>query len=274
MQKKYAIQGFNGSFHHEAAHHYFGKNVETICCATFKQTFSEAQKKENNGALVAIENSIAGSILPNYTLLQKSNLTITGEIYMQIKQHLLANKNISLTDIKEVQSHPMALLQCSNFLEKHHFKLVETEDTALSAKYIKQHHCKHIAAVASKLAASIYDLTILATNIHSEKNNITRFLIVEKQSINWHKDHNKASLYFETTHTKGALAAILQIMAKHNCNLTKLQSFPIPGSNFDYYFYVDVEFTAIALLQKMQTELVKKTKQFKILGIYKKGLFV
>jgi prephenate dehydratase len=274
MQKKYAIQGFNGSFHQEAAYHYFGKSVETICCDTFKQTFGEAQKKENNGALVAFENSIAGSILPNYTLLQKSNLTITGEIYMQIKQHLLANKGITITDIKEVQSHPMALLQCNIFLEKHHFKLVETEDTALSAKFIKQHHCKHIATVASKLAASIYDLNILASNIHSEKNNITRFLVIEKQQLSWDKANNKASLYFETTHTKGALAALLQIMANHNCNLTKLQSFPIPGSNFDYYFYADVEFIAIDLLQKMQNELTKKTKQFKILGIYKKGLFI
>jgi prephenate dehydratase len=271
MQKKYAIQGFEGSFHQEAAIHYFGKNVQVVCCPNFATTFAEGKKKENNGAIIAIENSIAGSILPNYTLLKKSNLFITGEIFLNIKQQLVANKHINLTDIKEVHSHPMALLQCNTYLEKHHFKLVETEDTALSAKYVKQHNCKHIAAVASKLAATLYNLQILVPNIHNEKNNLTRFLIVEPVANVTNATHNKASLYFETNHTLGALAKVLNTIAKYNCNLTKLQSFPIPGSNFEYYFYADVEFENITYLTKLLPLLTTSTKQFNVLGIYQKG---
>ncbi len=271
MQKKYAIQGFEGSFHQEAAIHYFGNDVQVICCPNFPLTFAEGKKKENNGAIIAIENSIAGSILPNYTLLKKSNLYITGEIYLQIKQQLVANKNITLQDIKEIHSHHMALLQCNTFLDKHHFKLVETEDTALSAKYVKQHNCKHIAAIASKLAASLYNLQILVPNIHSEKNNLTRFLIVESTPNIESEIHNKATLYFETNHTKGALAAVLTTIAKYDCNLTKLQSFPIPGSNFDYYFYADLEFDNTKQLNNLLHQLPTVTKQHKLLGIYQKG---
>jgi prephenate dehydratase len=271
MQKKYAIQGFEGSFHQEAALHYFGKEVQVICCPNFTTTFAEGKKKSNDGAVVAIENSIAGSILPNYTLLKKSNLFITGEIYLNIKQQLVANHNVTLNDIKEVHSHHMALLQCNTYLDKHNFKLVETEDTALSAKYVKQHNCKHIAAIASKLAASLYNLQILTPNIHNEKNNLTRFLVVESQPNAHNSEHNKASLYFETTHTKGSLAKVLHTIAQYDCNLTKLQSFPIPGSNFDYYFYADLEFEKPSLLNKLLLQLPSLTKQFKLLGIYQKG---
>src|ERR1700674_2685676 len=160
-----AIQGYEGSFHQVAARRFFGKDVIVIPCATFREVVRiAANKKESEGGIMAIENSIAGSILPNYNLLQKSNLKITGEIYLQIKQNLLVNKGVQLEDIREIHSHPMAIQQCLQFLDKYDWKLVETEDTALSAKHIHQHHSKHAAAIASKLAADLFSLSMIVPN--------------------------------------------------------------------------------------------------------------
>src|SRR6187551_2891704 len=172
---KVAIQGFEGSFHQEAARQFFGRDVGVICCSTFREVVKiSGNKKESDGGLMAIENSIAGSILPNYNLLQKSNLSIIGEVYLLIKQNLMVNPGVKLQDIKEVHSHTMALQQCYDFLDKYKWKLVETDDTALSAKQIHQHKSKHIAAIASRLAAELFDLNIIAPNIHTLKNNYTR----------------------------------------------------------------------------------------------------
>src|ERR1700760_2793292 len=153
---KVSIQGYEGSFHQVAAQQFFGNDVEVVTCATFREVIRVASsKKESDGGVMAIENSIAGSILPNYNLLQKSDLKVVGEIYLQIGQHLLVNPGVKLEDIREVHSHHMALLQCIDYLEKHNWKLVESEDTALSAKHVHQHKSKHIAAIASKLAAKL-----------------------------------------------------------------------------------------------------------------------
>jgi len=180
MEKKITIQGYEGSFHQVAARQFFGKNVEVITCGTFKEVVCIGEdKKQSDGAVMAIENSIAGSILPNYNLLQKSKLQVIGEVYLSISQNLLANKGVRLEDIKEIHSHPMAILQCLDYLEKYNWKLVETEDTALSAKLVQQHKSKHIAAIASKFAAQLYDLNVLTPDVHTLKNNITRFLIME-----------------------------------------------------------------------------------------------
>lgn len=208
MIKKISIQGYEGSFHQAAAQHFFGKNIEVIPCATFREVIKKATaKNEADAAVMAIENSIAGSILPNYTLLQNSNLAIAGEVYLKIKQNLLVNKGVKLEDIREVHSHQMALLQCIEYLEKYNWKLVETEDTALSAKHIHQHKNKHTAAVASKLAAELYDLDVIAPGIETAKNNYTRFLILQKTgTIDINKDANKASVNFHTDHSKGSLA--------------------------------------------------------------------
>ena len=177
MNTTVSIQGYEGSFHQEAARKYFGNSVKVLPCATFRDVIKAAQnKKESDAGVMAIENSIAGSILPNYTLLQKSNLIVTGEIYLQIKQNLMVNQGVALEDIREVHSHYMALQQCLVYLDKYNWKLVETEDTALSAKHIHQHKSKHIAAIASKLAAELYGLNMIAPNIHTMKNNYTRFL--------------------------------------------------------------------------------------------------
>lgn len=268
-----SIQGFEGSFHQEAARLFFGKNAEVICCATFKEVIKIAENKnESSGGVMAIENSIAGSILPNYNLLQKSSLTVIGEVYLQIKQNLMVNPGVQLEDIREVHSHPMAIQQCFGFLDKYNWKLVETEDTALSAKHIHQHRSKHIAAIASKLAAEIYQLNMIAPNIHTLKNNYTRFLILQRQDKPMEiPGANKASINFYTDHSKGSLAKVLTTIAGAGINLSKLQSFPIPGSDWRYSFHADVEFENVAVFYTMIDEIKKITEALKIYGVYKKG---
>ena len=272
MSKTYTIQGFEGSFHQMAVAKYTGNKASVICCATFAETFNLTKNNPTcHGAVVAIENSIAGSILPNYTLLQQSKLYIVGEIYLPIKQHLLANHGVTLAQIKEVHSHPMALLQCSKYLDATHFKLVETDDTALSAKYIQHHKHTTKAAIASSLAANLYNLQILVPNIHTNANNYTRFLILEKQKLTLTNDCNKATIYFAAQHTIGSLAKVLTLIAKEGINLSKLQSFPVAGSNFNYYFYADIEFDTPQQFITINNILQKNTINYKVLGVYKNG---
>ena len=268
-----SIQGYEGSFHQAAARHFFGQQVEVLPCATFREVVKIASNpKESNGGVMAIENSIAGSILPNYNLLQKSNLTITGEVYLQIKQHLLVNRGVSLDDIREVHSHHMAIQQCLEYLDKFNWKLVETEDTALSAKLVHQHKSKHIAAIASRLAAELFDLEVIAPNIHTMKNNYTRFLVLQPAKDNVViEEANKASVNFHTDHSKGSLARVLTKIADQGINLSKLQSFPIPGSDWQYSFHADMEFEDIKQFDKVIEDIRKVTEGLKIYGIYKKG---
>ena len=270
-----SIQGYEGSFHQVAAQLFFGKNVEVIPCNTFKEVVKIAgNKKESNGGVMAIENSIAGSILPNYYLLQKSNLKIVGEIYLQIRQNLLVNSGVKLEDIREVHSHTMALQQCYDFLDKHKWKLVETDDTALSAKHIHQHKSKHVAAIASRLAAELYDLEVIAANIHTLKNNYTRFLVLQSEDVAKPVDGaNKASVNFHTDHSKGSLAKVLTRIADGGINLSKLQSFPIPGSDFKYSFHADMEFDSLDQFYEVIGEMKRLTAAIKIYGVYKKGLW-
>ncbi|MEP6675244.1 MAG: prephenate dehydratase [Ferruginibacter sp.] len=274
MTQLIAIQGYEGSFHQMAARHFFGNAVEIIPCATFRQLVKIAgNKKESNGGIMAIENSIAGSILPNYQLLQKSNLVIVGEVSLQIKQHLMVNPGVALTDIREVHSHPMAILQCTDYLDKHGWKLVETEDTALSAKHIHQHRSKHSAAIAGKLAAELYGLKIIAPNIHTQKNNYTRFLAVQpKDTAVEVEGANKASINFKTDHSKGSLAKVLTKIADADINLSKLQSFPIPDSDFKYSFYADMEFENRDQFNKLIENIKEITEELLIQGVYKKGM--
>ena len=270
---KVSIQGFEGCFHQEAARIFFGESIEVICCSTFKEVIDIAgNSSKSDGGVMAIENSIAGSILPNYNLLQKSNLTIIGEVYLQINQHLMVNPGVQLEDIKEVHSHPMAIQQCFGFLDKYNWKLVEKEDTALSAKQIHQHHSKHVAAIASQLAAEIYGLHVIAPNIHSLKNNYTRFLVLQKDDeVTEVENANKASLNFHTDHSKGSLAKVLTKIAEAGINLSKLQSFPIPGSDFKYSFHADVEFEDVEQFYKVIKNIEPITEDIKIYGIYKNG---
>jgi prephenate dehydratase len=271
-----SIQGYEGSFHQVAARHFFGKQVEVIPCATFRDVVRiAADEKQSAGGVMAIENSIAGSILPNYNLLQKARLKVVGEVYLSISQNLLVNPGVKLADIKEVHSHPMAILQCLDYLEKNHWKLVETEDTALSARHIHQHHSKHAAAIASKLAAELYNLEVIAPNIHTLKNNVTRFLILKRESDAAEvANADKASLYFQTNHSKGILAKVLTNIADGGINLSKLQSMPIPGSNFKYGFYADMEFDNRGQLDAVLDSISPLTNNVKMFGIYKKGKVV
>ena len=276
MNKKVAIQGYEGSFHQVAARHFFGKNVEVITCDTFRQVVQlGADATLSDGAVMAIENSIAGSILPNYNLLQKSKLQVIGEVYLSVSQNLLTYPGVKLKDIKEVHSHPMAILQCLDYLEKYNWKLVESEDTALSAKIVHQHKSKHTAAIASKLAAQMFDLNIISPDIHTLKNNITRFLIVSPASAKTLVEQaNKASIYFQTDHSKGILAKVLAKIAQGHVNLSKLQSMPIPGSTFKYGFYADLEFDNKNQIEKVLEELKGLTNSIRIFGMYQKGKFV
>ena len=271
-----AIQGYEASFHQVAARYFFGKQVEVIPCATFRDLIRiSLDPKQSAGGIMAIENSIAGSILPNYNLLQKSKLKVVGEVYLSISQNLLVNPGVSLKEIKEVHSHPMAILQCLDYLEKNEWKLVETEDTALSAKHLHQHRSRHSAAIASKLAAELYELEILAPDIHTMKNNVTRFLVLKRDSDAVEvMGADKASIYFQTDHSKGILARVLTSIADGGINLSKLQSMPIQGSNFKYGFYADLEFDNRKQLEKVLQSISSLTNSIKIFGIYKKGKVV
>jgi len=275
MNTRVTIQGYEGSFHQVAAQLYHGKNVQVIPCATFRDVVKTgSNKKESDGAVMAIENSIAGSILPNYNLLQKSNLRITGEIYLQIRQNLLVNRGVRLEEIKEVHSHTMALQQCYEFLDKYKWKLVETDDTALSAKHIHQHKSKHIAAIASKLAADLYNLEVLASNIHTMKNNYTRFLMLQRDDMAFPVEGaDKASVTLHTDHSKGSLAKVLTKIAEGGINLSKLQSFPIPGSDFKYASHADMEFDSIGRFENVIEIIKPLTESIKIYGVYKRGLW-
>lgn len=271
MTNAYAIQGFEGSFHQAAAQNFFGNDVEIICCNTFQKVVAVADDIQlSAGGIMAIENSIAGTILPNYQLLQKSNLVIIGEIYLQIDQNLLVDKNTTLENIREVHSHPMALLQCSDFLEKYNWKLVATEDTALSARHVAENHYGHIAAIAGKCAADIYGLNVLMPCIHTEKNNFTRFWILQNKAVAEKIENaDKASIQFTTDHSKGSLAKVLNKISDAGINLGKLQSMPIPGSDWKYSFHADCEFNQYGQFREMIATLRPVTAEIKIYGIYK-----
>ena len=268
-----AIQGYEGSFHQVAARSFYGKQVEILPCATFTEVIREAaNKKSTMGGIMAIENSIAGSILPNYNLLQKSNLYVAGEVYLQIDQHLMVNPGVKLSDIKEVHSHPMALLQCTGYLNPKGWRLIETEDTALSAKHVHQRKSKHIAAIAGSLAAELFGLKIIAPNIHDVKNNYTRFLVLQQKETEV-EGANKASINFHTDHAKGRLAEVLSVIANAGINLSKLQSFPLAGSQFKYGFHADLEFDHKDQYSAVIKELKNHTQSLRVLGVYKKGKF-
>ncbi len=270
-----AIQGYEGSFHQVAAHHFFDDNVRVVCCDNFRDVVKIASdKKGSEGGMMAIENSIAGSILPNYNLLQKSKLKIVGEVYLHIIQNLMVNRGVKLEDIREVHSHPMALQQCLEFLEKYNWKLIETEDTALSAKQLKASQSTHIAAIASSLAAELFDLDVIAPAIHTLKNNYTRFLVLQHEDLaEVVEGADKSSVYFHTDHSRGSLANVLMTISNGGINLSKLQSSPIPGSDFRYAFHADMEFESIDQFNKVMRDLKPITEDLKIFGVYKKGKY-
>lgn len=272
--QRVAIQGYEGSFHQEAVRIFFGERTNILACARFQDVVkSVADPHLCDGGVMAIENSIAGSILPNYSLLRNSDLIIAGEIYLQIRQNLVVNPGIGLKDIKEVHSHPMAILQCLDYLNQFDWKLIETEDTALSAKHIHQRKSKHIAGIASSLAASLFQLDMIAPDIHTMKNNYTRFLVLQrKEMTETVKDANKASVTFQTDHSRGSLAKVLTLIADAGINLSKLQSYPIPGSDWKYSFHADMEFENTSEFENVIEIIRPAISDLKIYGVYRKGV--
>jgi prephenate dehydratase len=267
---KIAIQGIEGSFHHAAAKKYFGKNTDVFICTSFREVVQHVANQSDIGAgVLAIENSNAGSILPNYLLLEKNSVQIVGEINLKISQNLLVNPGTELVQIKEVHSHPMALQQCSEYLSNHKWKLIESQDTAFSAAFIKKSPKKGMACIASNFAANLFELTSLKNNIQNEKYNLTRFLILQKdyQSV-IDGSENKASIIFWVPHKKGSLSQVLSIFKKYQINLSKIQSVAIPGSHFLYSFHADLEFNKLRQFELAMLQLKKIATKLKIYGLY------
>ena len=271
MNKKIAIQGILGSFHHQVAQEYFGEDVELDECLSFDALVDSLLSKKSSTAVMAIENSIAGSIIPNYARIDDNDLHIIGEHYISVHHNLLALKGQAISDISEVYSHPMALLQCKAFFKQYpHIKLIEDVDTAEVARRIQQGQLKGVGAIASKIAADIFELDILAECIQTMTNNSTRFVIVQTQnSVIPIEQINKASLKFELGSKRGSLATVLNVMSDCKLNLTKIQSLPKIETPWRYSFFVDVTFEDYADFQKAKSLLAIMASEFKIHGEYK-----
>lgn len=271
MRTKIAIQGIKGSFHHQVAKDYFYQNVAVDECLSFEELVDSLLKGDSDQAVMAIENSIAGPIIPNYALIDKNNLHIIGEHYLDIIQNLMALPGQKIEDIKEVHSHPMALLQCMDFLKKYpNIKLVEDKDTAETARRIRENQIKGIAAIASETAAEMYNLEIIAPSIQTIENNMTRFVILKKENSFVSEDEiNRASIKFELDHKRGSLAAVLNVMSDCKLNLTKIQSLPKIETPWKYSFFVDVTFDKYEDYAKAKALVSIMAHYFKVLGEYK-----
>jgi len=270
MQSIIAIQGIQGSFHHQVALNYFSSDIQLLECLTFDALADALVSGEATQAVMAIENSIAGSIIPNYALLDRHNLQIIGESYLNIEHNLMGLKGQSIADLKEVHSHPMALLQCKAFFSDYpHIRLVEAEDTADIARKINKEQLLGIGAIASVKASDIFDLKLYAESIQTIKNNVTRFVIVQaKGALVEEKQINKAALKFVLDHQRGSLAAILNVMSDCQLNLTKIQSLPVIETPGKYAFFVDVTFDIFDQYKKAQSIIEIMATEFKILGEY------
>lgn len=275
--KRVAIQGIAGCFHDIAAREYFkGEEIEIIACETFRDVFDTIKKDSSIIGAVAIENTIAGSLLQNHNLLKESGLKIAGEYKLRIKHNLVALPGQKISDIHEVHSHPIALMQCGDFLQRNkHIKAVESDDTASSAKRVAEEGKMGVAAICGEMAAEIYGLEILEKGIETNKHNFTRFLIVADSwltdELSKGKSPNKASLVFSLPHEQGSLAMILSILSYYGLNLTKIQSLPIIGREWEYQFYVNLSFTQYVRYTQALSAITPLTKDLKVLGEYQEA---
>ncbi len=275
QMRKIAIQGTLGSYHDIAAHKYFaGEEIELSCCSTFGKVFENIKKDSTTLGMLAIENTIAGSLLQNHELLRESNTKIIGEYKLRISHSIVCLPDEDWDDITEVNSHPIALMQCREFLNSHpNIKVVEAEDTALSAELIKKNGLKGHAAICSQAAAKLYGMKILQEGIETNKHNFTRFLIVADA---WRADEvrkkeakiDKSSIVFSLPHTEGSLSQVLSILSFYKMNLTKIQSLPIIGREWEYLFYVDLTFENYLRYRQALDAITPLTKEMKILGEY------
>ncbi len=274
MEEKIAIQGIKGSFHHQVAGEYFRQDVQVDECRSFREVVDSLLTNRSVSAVMAIENSTAGTILPNYALIDENNLQIKGEHYIPIFMNLMALPGQKIGDIKKVCSHPMAFLQCQDFFKDHpHIELIEDTDTADVAKRISEQRLKGVAALASKSAAQIYDLEILNEGIQTMKSNSTRFLVLSsKNAAPVVTGSNKASLKIILENKKGSLVSVLNILRDFDLDMTKIQSVPVVDIPWKYAFFIDVLFQNEEEFQKVLGILSGLTEELKVLGIYKHGL--
>lgn len=275
--KKIAIQGIPGSFHDIAAHQFFpNEELELICCDTFEEIFDHMKEDSNVIGMLAIENTIAGSLLHNYELLRDSGATIVGEHKLRIKHSCVCLPEDDWDLLTEVNSHPVALAQCQQFLKRHsNLKVVEADDTAASAELIKRNHLKGHAAICSKYAAELYGMKILEEGIETNKHNFTRFLVVADpwiaDDLRERSKVNKANIVFSLPHNEGSLSQVLSIFSFYKINLTKIQSLPIIGREWEYLFYVDVIFNDYLRFRQSIDAVSPLTKELKVLGEYEEG---
>ena len=269
-----AIQGYPGAFHEIASRLYFSEeDLDIVPAHTFDDLVRMVDNSETDTALMAIENSLEGSLMYNYRLLYDGNFSIVGEVYLRIKQNLMTLPGKKIEDLTEVRSHPMAIAQCRDFFRKHpHIRMVETVDTALSAKQIEDENLQTVGAIASTLAADLYNLEIIAPAIETNKLNYTRFLVLRRNEGLEEVDNiNKISVSFAVSHDVGSLQKVLTIMAAYNMNLTKIQSTPIVGKQWEYRFFIDFMLGEHLDWQQSIDALKPLTADFKVLGAYKRG---
>ena len=273
--KRIAIQGLIGSFHDIAAHQFFdGEQVQLICCATFEEVFENIKRDPTVIGMLAIENTIAGSLLHNYELLREADITVVGEHKLHISHCICCLPEDSWETVQEVHSHPVALMQCRGFLANHpELKAVESEDTAGSAKYIAEHQCRGWAAICSAEAAKLYGMKILEDHIEDNKHNFTRFLVTchpqKADFLRPLQDTDKSGLVFALPHEEGSLSQVLSILSFYRINLTKIQSLPIIGHEWEYLFYVDVTYDTLTRYRQSIDAIMPLTRELKILGEYK-----
>ncbi|MCK6616702.1 MAG: prephenate dehydratase [Cyclobacteriaceae bacterium] len=266
-----AIQGIATSFHEVAAKAYFGNAIETVECLTFHELCKVLSQGKVDYAVMAIENSIAGSILPNYFLLQQHHFSIVGELYLPIHLHLMALPGVKMDEIEVIESHPMAIRQCSEFLQNlNGVDIRESDDTAFSARRVKEKKLRNTAAIANEQAAKKFGLQILEKRIETHKKNFTRFLMLTRR-MNGKAESNKASLCFEVANEVGSLADALLVFKSHRINLTKIQSIPIIGKPSEYSIHVDVEWARRKQYDDAMKEVMRQVKNLNILGEYKKA---
>lgn len=272
MEKIIAIQGVKCSYHHMVSEAYFKKQITLQECLTFDALAESLVSQQSNFGVMAIENSIAGSIIPNYAIIDQNNFFVVGEHYLDIQHQFMVLPGQKIGDITEVHSHPMALLQCKAFLKNYpHIKLVEAEDTAGVAQKIQGEQLKGIAAIAGKMAAEVYKLEILAENIQTIKQNQTRFMVLSNSPNIEDLQFNKASIKFELDHKRGSLATLLSVMSDCKLSLTKIQSLPKIEMPWRYSFFVDVTFNDLEHFKKAEQLINIMATHFKVLGIYKQA---
>ena len=275
--KKVAIQGGLGAYHEIAARNYFSDDeVSILPCITFRDIFTEAKKDPQLIGVMAIENTIVGGLLQNHDLLKLNDLWIAGECKLRFSHCLAALPGQNVSNIKEVTSHPMALMQCDDFLDTMpNVKVVEHEDTALAAKEIADNNLNGVAAICSSYAAELYNLEVLASGIETNKRNFTRFLVLAQEQMlaELQKNNNidKSSLVFVLPHSEGSLSRVLSVLSFYGINLTRIQSLPIIGREWEYQFYIDLTFSDYHRYKQSIEAIMPLVADLKILGEYSKG---